>query len=166
VTTRNASTQTPRRAARGTPRGRSHSLAPEHLGELGSAAALTIAVGGLALLIVAGTMIVNGLTMASRFAGATPPPSLGQLGVSQLVGGIGLVALSVVLVASSLALLAELRFARLLTVLFSVITALLSAAGAILLVGAANRDNMLDAGLGVAFVVFGAAAVILGRSRY
>jgi hypothetical protein len=111
-------------------------------------------------------MIVNGLTMASRFAGATPPPSLGQLGVSQLVGGIGLVALSVVLVASSLALLAELRFARLLTVLFSVITALLSAAGAILLVGAANRDNMLDAGLGVAFVVFGAAAVILGRSRY
>jgi hypothetical protein len=166
VTTRNASTQTSRRAASGTPRGRSHSLAPEHLGELGSAAAVAIAIGGLALLIVAGSMIVNGLTIASRYAGTTPPPSLGQLGVSQLMGGIGLGVLSVVLVGSSLALLAELRFGRLLTVLFSAITALLAAAGAILLVGAGHRDNMLDAGLGVAFVVFGGAAVILGRSRH
>jgi hypothetical protein len=111
-------------------------------------------------------MIVNGLTIASRYAGTTPPPSLGQLGVSQLMGGIGLGVLSVVLVGSSLALLAELRFGRLLTVLFSAITALLAAAGAILLVGAGHRDNMLDAGLGVAFVVFGGAAVILGRSRH
>jgi hypothetical protein len=110
-------------------------------------------------------MIVNGLTMASRYAGTTPPPSLGQLGVSQLVGGIGLAGLSVVLVGSSLALLAELRFGRLLTVFFSAIASLLAAAGAILLVGAAHRDNVLDVGLAVAFVVFGAATVILGRSR-
>ena len=165
MTTRKASTSTSRGPARVIPRGRSHSLAPEHLGELASGATLAIAIGGLALLIAAGSMIVNGLTIGARYVGTTPPPSLGQLGVGQLVGGIGLVVLSVGLVASSLALLADVRFGRLLTTLFSAITSLLSGAGAILLVGAAHRDNVLDAGLGVAFVVFGGAAVIIARSR-
>jgi hypothetical protein len=165
VTTRKASTSTSPRPARSVPHSRSHSLAPEHLGELASGATLAITIGGLALLIAAGSMIVNGLTIGARYAGTTPPPSLGQLGTGQVVGGIGLVVLSVGLVASSLALLADLRFGRLLTILLSAIASLLAAAGAILLVGAAHRDDVLDAGLAVAFVVFGSAAVILVRAR-
>ncbi|MDP9251252.1 MAG: hypothetical protein M3O78_07770 [Chloroflexota bacterium] len=165
MTTRKASTSTSYRPARAIPRGRSHSLAPEHLGELASGAVLAIAIGGLALLLAAGSMMVNGLTIGARYTGTTPPPSLGQLGMGQLVGGIGLAVLSIGLVASSLALLADMRFGRLLTILFSAVASLLAAAGAILLVGAAHRDNMLDAGLGVAFVVFGGAAVIIARSR-
>jgi hypothetical protein len=165
VTTRKRTPSTSNRPARAIPRGRSHSLAPEHLGELGSGATLAIAIGGLALLLAAGSMIVNGLTTGARYAGATPPPSIGQLGMGQLVGGIGLMVLSIGLVASPLALLADLRFGRLLTILFSAIASLLAAAGAIMLMGATHRDNVLDAGLGVAFVVFGGAAVILARSR-
>jgi hypothetical protein len=161
VTTRKASTATSPRPTRS----RSHSLAPEHLGELASGATLAITIGGLALLIAAGSMIVNGLTIAARYVGTTPPPSLGQLGAGQVVGGIGLAVLSVGLVASSLALLADLRFGRLLTILLSAIASLLAAAGAILVVGAAHRDNVLDAGLAVAFVVFASAAVILVRAR-
>ena len=147
------------------PRGRSHSLAPEHLGELGSAATVAVAVGGLSLVVVAGSMIVNGLTFGSRYAGTSPPPDVGQLGMGQLLCGIGLLALSIGLVGSALALLADLRFARWLTVALSALTALLAAAGALLLVGAAHRDNVLDAGLAVAVVVFGGSAVILARSR-
>ena len=147
------------------PRGRSHSLAPEHLGELGSAAALAVAIGGLSLVIAAGSMIVNGLTFAARYAGTSPPPDVGQLGLGQLLGGIGLLVVSIGLLGSTLALLGALRFARWLTVGFSAVAAALAAAGALLLVGAAHRDNVLNAGLAVAAVVFGGSAVILARSR-
>ena len=148
------------------PRHRGHSLAPEHLGELGSAAVVAVAILGLALAIAAGAMIVDGLTVAARYTGTTPPPGLGQLGVGQVLGGIGLLVLSIGLVGSSLALLAEVRLGRPLTILFSAIAALLAAAGAISLFGAARRDNVLDGGLAVALIVFGAAAVILARSRH
>jgi hypothetical protein len=126
---------------------------------------VAVAVGGLSLVIAAGSMIVNGLTFPARYAGTSPPPDVGQLGLGQLLGGIGLLVLSLGLLGSALALLGDLRFARWLTVGFSAVAALLGAAGALLLVGAAHRDNVLDAGLAVAAVVFGASAAVLARSR-
>jgi hypothetical protein len=126
---------------------------------------VAVAISGLSLIIAAGSMIVNGLTFAARYAGTSPPPDVGQMGLGQLLGGVGLLVLSIGLLGSALALLGDLRFARWLTVGLSAVTALLAAAGALLLVGAAHRDNVLDAGLAVAVVVFGGAAVILARSR-
>ena len=51
------------------PRHRGHSLAPEHLGELGAAAALVTAIGGMALFIAAVAMTVSGLTLAASICG-------------------------------------------------------------------------------------------------
>lgn len=147
------------------PRHRGHSLAPEHLGERGAAAALAIAIGGTALFIAAVAMTVAGLTLPSRYAGATPPPNVGQLGMSQVVGGIALLVLGIVLVASAAALLSGLPRSRPLAVGASAATSVLAAAGIVVLMTAIRRDPVLLAALGVAFVAFGGAAVILARPR-
>jgi hypothetical protein len=147
------------------PRHRGHSLAPEHLGERGAAAALTTAIGGLAIFIAAVAMTVGGLTLPNRWAGADPPPNVGSLGLGQVVGGIGLLVLGILLVGSSAALLSGLPRSRPFAAGISAITAALALAGFVLLMVPTRRDFVLLAALGVAVVAFGGAAVILARLR-
>lgn len=147
------------------PRHRGHALAPEHLGERGAAAALATAIGGMAIFIAAVAMTVGGLTLPSRWAGADPPPNVGQLGLGQVVGGIGLLVLGVLMVGSSLALLSGLPRSRPFAVSTSAISAVLALAGFVLLMAPTRRDLVLLAALGVAVVTFGGAALILARLR-
>lgn len=147
------------------PRHRGHSLAPEHLGERGAAATLVTAIGGTAIFIAAIAMTVSGLTLPGRYAGQDPPPNVGELGVGQVVGGIGLLVLGILIVASAAALLGGLRGSRPFAAAISALTALLGVAGFVILMTATRRDLILLAALGVAVVAFGGAAVILARLK-
>jgi hypothetical protein len=147
------------------PRHRGHSLAPEHLGERGAAAALVTAIGGTAVFIAALAMTVSGLTLPSRWAGADAPPNVGQLGLGQVVGGIGLLVLGVLMVGSSLALLGGLPRSRPFAIAMSAISAALALAGFVLLLTPTRRDLVLISALAVAIVAFGGAAIILARLR-
>lgn len=147
------------------PRHRGHSLAPEHLGEPGAAAVLVTAIGGMAIFIAAVAMTVSGLTLPGRYSGAEPPPNVGQLGMGQVIGGIALLVLGALIVASAAALLGGLQRSRPFAVAVSAITALLAAAGFVLLMTPTRRDVVLIAALGVAVVAFGGAAVVLARVK-
>jgi hypothetical protein len=147
------------------PKQRGHSLAPEHLGEPGAAAALVTAIGGTAIFIAALAMTVSGLTFPSRYAGADPPPNVGQLGFSQVVAGIGLLVLGILIVGSAAALLSGLPRSRPFAVGISAISAMLALAGFVLLLAPTRRDVVLLSALAVAVVAFGGAAVILARLR-
>jgi len=147
------------------PRHRGHSLAPDHLGEAGAAAALVSAIGGVAIFIAGAAMTVGGLTLPAKYAGSNPPPNVGQLGFSQLLGGIGLLVLGIVLVGSSTALLGGLPRSRGLAAGVSGLTALLAVAAAVLLVGATRQDLVLLAAVVVTALAFGGSALILARLR-
>jgi hypothetical protein len=147
------------------PKHRGHSLAPEHLGERGAAAVLVTAIGGTAIFIAALAMTVSGLTFPSRYAGAEPPPNVGQLGFGQVVGGIGLLVLGILIVGSAAALLSGLPRSRPFAVSISAISAVLALAGFVLLLAPTRRDVVLLSALAVAVVAFGGAAVILARLR-
>jgi len=147
------------------PRHRGHSLAPDHLGEQGAAAVVVTAIGGLSIFIAAIGMTVNGLTLPARYAGADPPPNVAQLGVGQVVGGIGLLVLGILIVGSAAALLNGLPRSRPFAVGISAITTVLALAGFVLLLTPTRRDVVLLAALGVAVVAFGGATVILARLR-
>jgi hypothetical protein len=155
-----------KRAARPVvPRHRGHSLAPEHLGEPGAAAALVSAIGGIAIFIAGVAMTVGGLTLPTKYAGSNPPPNVGQLGMSQVLGGIGLLMLGILIVGSSTALLGGLPRSRGLAAGVAGIAALLAIAAFVLLLGATRRDLELLAALAVAALAFGGSAVILARLR-
>ena len=110
------------------PRSRGHTLAPEHIGEAGSAAVLTLAILGLSTFIAAIALIVFGLTTAGSY-GASPPPNVGSLGMGQVLGGFGLLVIGLALLGSSLAVLADLRGSRRGAAAVAGATALLSAGG-------------------------------------
>ncbi len=152
-----------RASALNTPRRRVHSLAPEHVGELGSIAALVVAVLGLALVIVGLTLVVTGLTMASRWAGSTAPPNVGQLGQTPLLAGIGMGVLGILLAAAPVALLVDVPRARTVTVILAFVTALLAVGGVLLIVSRDASDPILTAALGVFAFLLGASALILAR---
>ena len=146
------------------PRRRVHALAPEHVGELGSVAALAIAVLGVAILIVGVTLIVHGLTIAARYdTGGTPPPNLDQLGQLPLLGGIGLLVLGLLLTAAPLALLADLRFSRLATTALALIAGVLAVGGLLAVISRPDVDPVLTVSLGLTALMFGASALILAR---
>jgi hypothetical protein len=147
------------------PRHRGHSLAPEHLGEPGAAAALVSAIGGIAIFIAGVAMTVGGLTLPGKYASSSPPPNVGQLGLGQVLGGIGLLVLGILIVGSSTALLGALPRSRGLAAGVSGVTALLALAAFVLLMAATRRDLLLLAALAVAGVAFGGSAVILARLR-
>jgi len=147
------------------PRHRGHSLAPEHLGERGAAATLVTAIGGMAIFIAAIAMTVSGLTLPGRYAGIDPPPNVDQLGVGQVIGGIGLLVLGMLIVGSAAALLGGVRGSRSFAAGISGLTALLAIVGFVLLMGPTRRDLVLLAALAVAAVAFGGAAVILARLK-
>jgi len=146
------------------PRHRSHSLAPEHVGEAGSAAVLAMAVLGLAIFIAAVAIIASGLTIAGRY-GESPPPNVAQLGYGQVLGGAGMVVLGVALVASALAVLADVRGGRRVAAAVAGLTAVLSAAGVFLVMSQPVTDTILASALAVLTLVFGVSAIVLGRPR-
>lgn len=146
------------------PRRRVHALAPEHVGELGSVAALAIAVLGFAIVMVGVTLIVEGVTIASRYdTGGSPPPNLGLLGQLPIFGGIGMLVLGLLLTAAPLALLADVRFSRLATMLLAVIAGALSVAGLLAVIARPDVDPVVTISLGLTALIFGASALILAR---
>lgn len=142
---------------------RHHSLAPEHLGELGGVAALGVLVVGFAIFIAGVAMTVGGITIAGSFGENPLPPNIGELGLGQVFGGAGLMVLGVVLSAGSIATFAAVPGARRITAVLSGLTAVLAGAGFGVLVTEVIRDLVLSGALGVAAILFGVAAVILGR---
>lgn len=69
-------------------------IAPRHVGERLWVVLLGTAIIAVGLLIVAITVIVGGITQASRFAGGEPPPNVDELGRVQILAGIGLLLVS------------------------------------------------------------------------
>lgn len=145
------------------PRHRGHSLAPEHLGERGAAATLVMAIGGMSIFIAGIAMTVNGLTLPGRYAAGDGPPNVSELGIGQMVGGIGLLVLGILIAGSALALLGGLPRSRSFAIGTSAVAAVLALAAFILLLGPSRRDVVLLAALAVAVVAFGGASAILAR---
>ena len=143
---------------------RSHSLAPPHLGEAASAAVLAVVVLGLAVFIAGVAMSVSGMTIANRFGG-DPPPNVDQLGIGQVLGGIGLALLGLLLSGSGLAVLADVPRSRPVAAVASGLATLLAAAGVMLVQLQPGGDWVLATALAVAAVIFGVAAIILVRPR-
>jgi hypothetical protein len=144
------------------PRHRSHSLAPEHIGEAGSVALLAMAILGMSIFIAAIAMVVFGLTTSTRF-GSSPPPNVGALGTGQVLGGIGLLVMGLALVGAALAVLADLRGSRRIAAVVAGTAALLSAGGVVRVMGEGSGDAVLAAALAVTTMIFGASAIILAR---
>ncbi|HEX6474364.1 MAG TPA: hypothetical protein VF114_04660 [Candidatus Limnocylindria bacterium] len=144
------------------PRPRGHTLAPEHIGEAGSAAVLTLAILGLSTFIAAIALIVFGLTMGGSY-GASPPPNVGNLGMGQVLGGFGLLIIGIALVGSSLAVLADVRGSRRAAAAVAGATALLSVAGVVIVMQIGVGDAVLAAALAVCALLCAASAVILAR---
>lgn len=170
MVTKKVSKPLPRVDRRGTasalnaPRRRVHALAPAHVGELGSVAALAIAVLGLAMVVLGLAVVVSGLTMSSRYgAGGALPPNIGQLGQLPLLSGIGLTVLGLLLVGGPLALLADLRGARLATIVLAVVAGLAAVGGLLAVISRSSSDPILAAALGIVAFLFGASALLLAR---
>jgi hypothetical protein len=147
-----------------TARHRSHSLAPEHIGEAGSAALLAMAVLGMAAFIASVAMIASGLTIAGRYA-ESPPPNVGDLGFGQVLGGIGLLALGGALMGSALAVLADVRRSRLVAAAVAGLAALLAAAGVLLIMSQPVTSAVLATALAVVTLILAVSAIVLGRPR-
>lgn len=145
-------------------RRRSHSLAPEHVGEAGSVALLALAILGLALVIAGIAIAVTGMTAGARF-GSDPPPNAGQLGIGQMLGGAGVFLLGLLMTGSSLAVLADVRRSRVVATVVAGLSAILGAAGTLLVASQPNGGAVLPAALAVATVILAAAAIVLGRPR-
>jgi hypothetical protein len=147
------------------PRRRVHALAPEHVGELGSVAALAVAVLGVAIIIVGVTLMVQGITIATRYDTGTngPPPNIDQLGRLPLLGGAGLLVLGLLLTAAPLALLADLRYSRPATMLLALIAGVLAVGGLLAVISRPDVDPVVTVSLGLTALIFGASALILAR---
>ena len=165
--TRSSRADRARKAAAVAPRSRvrGHTLAPEHIGEAGSAAVLTLAILGLSTFIAAIALIVFGLTTASSY-GASPPPNAGSLGMGQVLGGFGLLIIGVALLGSALAVLADVRGSRRGAAAVAGATALLSVAGAVVVTQIGIGDAVLAAALAVCALLCGASAIILARPAH
>lgn len=146
-------------------RHRAHSLAPEHVGEAGSVAVLAMAVLGLATFIAAVAMIASALTIAGRY-GDSPPPNVGELGTRQMLAGAALLLLGVVQVGSALAVLGDVRGSRRTAAAVAGLSALLSAAGVLLIMSQPVTNTILASALVVTTVIFAVAAIVLGRPSH
>jgi hypothetical protein len=149
-------------AARAAARNRGHSLAPEHLGEVGSAAVLAMSIVGLAVFIGGIAMVVFGMTTAARY-GSTPPPNADALGQGQVIGGIAVAVLGVALLGAALAVLADLRRSRVIATGIAALAAVLAAIGVWRVTTLDSGDPILAGALAVGALVLAAAAFILAR---
>jgi hypothetical protein len=141
-----------------------HSLAPEHLGEAAAAATVAVIVGGIALVITGIGMLAMAFTLGSRF-GSTPPPNLGAMALVPTVGGVLAVLLGGALVAGGIAVLGDVRRARMVTGVLAGATAALGALAAVRVMAITPADPVLATALTVATLVYGVAAVLLLRPR-
>jgi hypothetical protein len=142
----------------------SHSLAPEHLGDATAAATVAVVVGGIALVITAIGMIAMALTIGARYDG-DPPPNLGGMAILPVALGIVALLLGGGLAAGGVAVLAEVRRARLATGILAAVAAALSAMGTVLAMVNPPSDPVLAIALTVATLVFGVSALLLLRPR-
>ena len=142
----------------------SHSLAPEHLGDATAAATVAVVVGGIALVITAIGMIAMALTIGARYDG-DPPPNVGGMAIMPVALGILALLLGGGLAAGGVAVLAEVRRARLATGILAAIAAGLSAIGTVLAMVNPPADPVLAIALTVATLVFGVSALLLLRPR-
>lgn len=145
-------------------RHRAHTLAPAHLGEPASVATLALAVGGVALLITAVSIVVGGLTIASRYADSVPP-NVAELGAPLVLGGIALLLLAMGLVGTAAAVFLDIRGARRLAIALGAITAALSVAGVLLVMTVGGGDRLLAIALLLTAILFGASSIVLLRIR-
>jgi len=150
-------------AAGARPRG-AHSLAPEHLGEAAAAATVAVIVGGVALVITGIGMVAMAFTLGSRY-GADPPPNLGTLALVPSVAGVLAILMGGALVAGGIAVLGDVRRARLVTGILAGATAALGALAAVQVMVNAPADPVLATALTVSTLVFGVATVLLLRPR-
>jgi len=141
-----------------------HSLAPEHLGEATAAATVAVIVGGVALVITGIGMLAMAFTLGSRF-GSTPPPNLGAMSLLPTVGGVLAILLGGALVAGGIAVLGDVRRARLVTGVLAGATAALGALAAVQVMVNTPADPVLAIALTVATLVYGVATVLLLRPR-
>ncbi len=144
-------------------RHRSHTLAPEHLGERASVATLVIGIGGVALLITAASMVVAGVTIGTRYAASTPP-NVGQLGTGQIIGGAGMLLLAMGLIAAAAAVFLDIRGSRRSAAALAALTAALMVLAIILVMTVGGGDRLLAIALLVGAVMFGASSVLLLRT--
>ena len=152
-------------ASRTGARGRGHhSLAPAHLGEATAAATVAVVVGGIALVIAGLGTLAMGLTLGARF-GIDPPPDAGSLSLVPLALGGAILVLGGALTAGGIAVLGEVRHARLITGILSALAAALSATATILVTVNPPSDVVLAIALTVATLVFAVAAILLLRPR-
>jgi hypothetical protein len=144
-------------------RGRSHSLAPAHIGEAGSAALLAIAILGVATFIAAIAMLATGVGIAGRYDSTSPPPNLADLGRGQVLGGMALIVVGGLLVGSAAAVLADLPGSRRAAGILSLAVAGLAAGGVLLAAARSPTDPLLPVALAVATLILGVAGIILVR---
>lgn len=141
-----------------------HALAPAHLGEATAAATVAVVVGGVALVISGLGILAMGLTMSSRYS-LDPPPNVDSLGLMPMALGAGLLALGAALTAGGLAVIGNVRRARLVTGLLSAVAAGLAALGTVAAMVLQPADVVIAVALTVATLVFGVAALLLLRPR-
>jgi hypothetical protein len=121
-------------------------------------------VGGIALVITGIGMIALALTIGARFGG-DPPPNVGSLAIAPVLGGLLAVALGGGLTAGGLAVLGNVRRARLLTGVLAAVVAGLAALGTVAVMVNPPSDPVLAIALTVATLIFGVAALLLLRPR-
>ncbi len=141
-----------------------HTLAPAHLGEATAAATVAVVVGGIAMVITGIGVIALALTMGARFGGS-PPPDVASLALLPALTGLGILILGAALTAGGVAVLGDVRRARLVTGIIAVITAAVAALGTVVVMTSIPPDPVLGIALTVGALVFGVAAILLLRPR-
>ena len=139
-----------------------HSLAPEHLGEATAAATVAVIVGGVALVITGIGVIALALTIGARYGG-DPPPNVGSLAVAPVIGGLLALILGGALTAGGLAVLGNVRRARLATGILAAVAAALGALATVGVMANPPADPVLAIALTIATVVFAVASLLLLR---
>jgi len=155
---------TTRRADPPTPRPRSHpTLAPAHLGEAASVATLAAGIFGIAFVITGVAMLVSGMTLGNRYAGAEAPPDLVSLGLGTILGGAGILILGGGLMTGTVAVLAGVRRARWATGALALLGAGLAAAGTVIAMTAPPAAPLIATALTVVTLVLGVSGILLIR---
>jgi hypothetical protein len=126
---------------------------------------LIAAIGGIAIFIAAVAITVGGLTLPSGYSGTTPPPNIDQLALNQVIAGIAILVFALVIVATSVALFANLPRSRPLAIGSSAIATVLAIAAFAYVLLESHSDPILLASLGVTAIAFGGASFVLARLR-
>jgi hypothetical protein len=145
--------------------GRTHSLAPPHLGDVWAGAALAILVLGVAVFIAGIGIVVSGLTAATTYDAANLPPNLSSIGTWQVVLGVVLFLVGLALAGGGIALLAGSTRPRVPTAIVGLVVAAISFVLGIVVIVRGPSDLILSLSLfGLAFGL-GISGLLLLRPR-